>query len=55
MIQTANDPQLDERIWQAWLKKNAAQDKFRFERRVKVLKVISVCLALGALLWAFTR
>ena len=28
-----NNPQLDERIWQAWIQKSAAQDQVRFRRR----------------------
>src|SRR5437016_3889540 len=46
-----NNPQLDERIWQAWIQKNAAQDQDRFRRRVKVVGLVSLCLALSALLF----
>jgi hypothetical protein len=46
-----NNPQLDERIWQAWIQKNAAQDQVRFRRRVKVIGLIALCLAFSALLF----
>ena len=48
------NPQVDERIWEAWIQKNEAQDKVRFARRVRVIGLASVFLALGALLWRFT-
>jgi len=51
MQDTDKAPQLDERIWQAWIKKNAAQDKFRFARRVRVIGLLSALLALSAVLW----
>ena len=39
----ANDksPELDERVWQAWIKKNAAQDRARFVRCVRVLGIVT--------------
>ena len=46
-----NNPQLDERIWQAWIQKNAAQDRVRFRRRVKVIGLIALCLAFSAVLF----
>jgi len=46
--------QIDEAVWQAWLNKNAAQDKFRFARRLKVMVVVALVLSVGALLWRFT-
>jgi hypothetical protein len=33
--QPNNDPQLDEAVWNAWVKKNETQDKIRFARRKK--------------------
>ena len=51
MPQIDQHTELDERIWQAWIQKNAAQDKVRFARRVKIIGIVSVCLALSALLW----
>ena len=41
-------PQLDERLWQAWVEKNAKRDKVKFARRVKVIAILIV-LALGVL------
>jgi len=49
--QTDQNLQIDERVWQAWIQKNAAQDKIRFARRVKITGIVSVFLALSALLW----
>ena len=54
MSKTANSRQVDERTWQAWIQKNEAQDKVRFARRVKVIELVSLFLALSALLWRFT-
>jgi len=54
MLQTATNPELDERVWQAWIKKNEAQDKVRFARRVRVIGLVTAFLALSALLWKLT-
>ena len=51
MVQTDKNLEIDERVWQAWIQKNAAQDKVRFARRVKRIGIASVFLALSALLW----
>jgi hypothetical protein len=51
MSKIDNNPQLDELIWQAWIQKNAAQDQARFWRRIKVIGLVSLCLALSALLF----
>jgi hypothetical protein len=51
MVQTDKNLEIDERVWQAWIQKNAAQDKVRFARRVKIIGIASVFLALTALLW----
>jgi hypothetical protein len=32
MLEIDKHPQLDERIWDAWIKKNEAQDKASFTR-----------------------
>jgi hypothetical protein len=54
VTQTEKQPELDERVWQAWLAKNAAQDKVRFTRRLRVIGFIAVALALFGLLWRLT-
>jgi len=51
MLQTGNNPELDESVWQAWIKKNAAQDKVRFARRVRVIGFVTAIVAVSALLW----
>jgi hypothetical protein len=53
MLQADKDPQTDEAVWRAWLEKNKAQDKFRFERRLKIMGVVAVFLTVIALLWRF--
>jgi len=51
MVETDKSEELSEAVWQAWLKKNKAQDKFRFERRLKVMGfVVGLGLVIG-LLW----
>ena len=54
VLQTDKQPELDERVWQAWLAKNAAQDKVRFSRRVRVIGFVAVALMLFGLLWRLT-
>ena len=43
------NPQLDERLWRAWKEKNEKRDKVKFARRVKVIGILLVLLAVGAL------
>ena len=54
MLQADKNPQIDEAVWQAWLESNKAQDKFKFARRLKIIALVMVFLAVGALLWRFT-
>ena len=51
MPQIEPNVELDERIWQAWLRKNKAQDKMRLARRVRVIKLVSLVLVVSAVLW----
>jgi len=44
------NPQLDERVWQAWLDKNARQDR-KYFLKVKVYGAFTVVVILGLLLW----
>jgi hypothetical protein len=53
MLHTDKNPELDEAVWQAWLEKNKAQDKFRFARRLKITARVMVFFAVSALLWRF--
>jgi hypothetical protein len=53
-LQSDKNPQdIDEAVWQAWLEKNNAQDRFRYERRLRVLAVGAALLTVSALLWRF--
>ena len=51
MLQADKNSQIDEAVWQAWLKKNKAQDRFRYERRVRVTALVAVFVTVSALLW----
>jgi len=51
MLQADKNPEIDEAVWQAWLKKNKAQDRFRYERRLRVLALVAVFVAVSAILW----
>jgi hypothetical protein len=53
-VQTAvaprtQNPQLDERLWQAWVEKNKKLDKVKLARRVKAIAILVVLSALAAL------
>jgi hypothetical protein len=52
-LQPDKDPQIDEAVWQAWLEKNKAQDRFRYERRLRVMALVAVFVTLITLLWKF--
>jgi hypothetical protein len=43
--------EIDEAVWQAWLEKNRAQDKLRYERRLRLAGVAILILLAGAVLW----
>ena len=51
----AQPKELDEAVWQAWLKKNKTQEKFRFARRLRVACFAFVFLLGAVLLWTLTR
>jgi len=50
-----NDPQIDEAVWNAWVKKNETMDKIRSARRKKIVAVILVLGVVVLLVWRFTR
>lgn len=50
-----NDSQDDEKVWQAWLKKNEAQDRIRFEKRKKIAGIAAALAILVSLFWRFLR
>lgn len=49
LVMPLESPQLDERLWQAWLEKNARQDR-KFFRKVKIFGAFSAAVVLGLLL-----
>ena len=53
MLQTGKNSEIDEAIWNAWLEKNKSQDRFRYERRLRVMALAAVFVAVSALLWRF--
>jgi hypothetical protein len=53
LLQPDKDPQIDEAVWHAWLEKNKAQDRFRYERRLRVMALVAVFVTLMTLLWEF--
>ena len=50
-----SDPQLDEAVWNAWVKKNEIKDKIRYARRKKVLGILLVLGVVVLLTWRFTQ
>jgi len=53
MLQPDKNPEIDEAVWQAWQKKNKALDRFRYERRLRIMALVAVFGTLSALLWRF--
>jgi hypothetical protein len=51
MVETGKNAELSEAVWQAWIKKNNAQDRFRFERRLRVMGFVAVPGLIVVLLW----
>ncbi len=49
----SRDPQLDEAVWNAWVKKNEIKDKIRVARRKKML-VVMLVLGVVLLVWRCT-
>jgi len=53
MINTQDSvPQLDEVVWQAWVKKNEIRDRI-FARRVRILALLAAIGGFAGLLWRF--
>ena len=50
-----SDPQLDEAVWNAWVKKNEAKDQTRFARRKKIVGILLVLGIVVLLVQRFTR
>ena len=49
------DPQLDEELWNAWVKKNEAKDQTRFAGRKKITVILFVFGIVLLLVWRLTR
>lgn len=53
MSQTGKNSEIDEAIWNAWLEKNKAHDRFRYDRRLRIITLIAVLIMVSRLLWRF--
>jgi len=53
MLETDKKSEIDDAVWLAWLNKNKAQDRFRYERRLRVMALAAVFVTVSALLWRF--
>jgi hypothetical protein len=42
-------PELDERLWRAWIEKSEKRDRMKLARRVKVMGILVALFALGIL------
>jgi hypothetical protein len=51
MVETVGSREISEAVWQAWIKKNEARDRFRFERRLRVMGVLAVFGLVAVVLW----
>jgi hypothetical protein len=51
MVATDKSAELSEAVWLAWLKKNKAQDRFRFKRRLKVMGFMVGLGLVAVMLW----
>ena len=54
MTKTETKIELDEAVWDAWIRKNKAQDTLRSARRLRAIFFVAVPLIVSALLWRFT-
>jgi hypothetical protein len=50
-----NDPQLDEKVWQAWVRKNEIRDRVRLARRKKLLAFVLLLGVAAIVLWRVAR
>jgi hypothetical protein len=50
-----NDPQLDEEVWQAWMRKNEIRDRVRLARRKKLLALVLMLGVAAIVLWRGVR
>ena len=46
-------PEINERLWQAWVVKNRELDRLGAARRLRLLKVVVVVVLAGALLYRY--
>jgi hypothetical protein len=49
VLQATENPQLDERLWKAWIERNEKRDKVRFLRRVRVTVILASLISLATL------
>jgi hypothetical protein len=51
MLQADKNSQIDEAVWDAWVKKNKALDRFRYERRLRIMTIVAVFVVVSTLVW----
>lgn len=49
------DPEIDEGVWELWLKKNELRDRLSYERRLKITVLIAICVVVGTVVAGFIR
>lgn len=52
---TNDNPQLNERLWQAWVCKNREQDRAAGVKRWRILKVAAAIGVLAGVVYSFIR
>jgi hypothetical protein len=52
-LEPSKNSEIEETAWRDWLEKNRVQDRFRYERRLRVAVLIAIFITLIALLWRF--
>ena len=53
--QAGDSPQVNERLWQAWLWKNRESDRIGVARRLKGLQIVLALLVVAAIIQSFTK
>jgi hypothetical protein len=46
-----NDPQLDEEVWKAWVRKNETKDRVQLARRKRLLAIVLILGIAAMILW----
>jgi hypothetical protein len=52
---TMENPKLNENAWQAWILKNRELDRIGAVRRLRLLQIFLLAVAIFAMVWGFIR